>query len=504
MNTQLQAQAKAVSQPSFTPVRHGLLQRTCDCGQHVGGGECAECKKKNAGTLQRASVSTAPTTAVPPVVHDVLNSPGRPLDTGTRAFMEPRFDHDFSTVRVHTDGKAAESARAVNALAYTVGKDVVFGAGQYVPGTMAGKQLLAHELTHTIQQSMGQASAINRASALQISEAHDPYEHEAEARVRQIMAGETANLAYQRVQVGAVTPLQRQILQRQEDNPKAQEKEKPQKSTIPTIPVPVFDEFDPMIIVPDAVPGIGGSTMKLSDLRKAIDVLEGKQSITTKGPGFCEKFGMEEAQFGEVKGLCCPRNIRDKEKCCSYKHLDLLQGRCCTPQEIQFQGRCIKPQPVPSTPVSPFPLKPQPGSPPPQKSQPGSLPPSQSQPGSLPTPQSTGPVAAHQSLIIDHFIVDKDTIPNGFGAQLDHVAQLLKASPEMEVYIEGHTDSTFTADYNTALSKRRAASVKRALIDRGVKEAHLHVEGFGEDHLLFPAEKTEEEKARNRRVEIRF
>jgi hypothetical protein len=89
---------------------------------------------------------------VPPIVHDVLRSTGQPLDAATRAFMEPRFDHDFSQVRVHTDARAAESARAVDALAYTVGRGVVFGAGRYAPETQIGKVLLAHELTHIVQQ----------------------------------------------------------------------------------------------------------------------------------------------------------------------------------------------------------------------------------------------------------------------------------------------------------------------------------------------------------------
>ncbi|MGB9632210.1 MAG: DUF4157 domain-containing protein [Chloroflexaceae bacterium] len=89
---------------------------------------------------------------MPPIVHEVLRSPGQPLDAETRAFMEPRFGHDFSRVRVHTDARAAESARAVNALAYTVGRDVVFGAGQYAPGASAGRRLLAHELAHVVQQ----------------------------------------------------------------------------------------------------------------------------------------------------------------------------------------------------------------------------------------------------------------------------------------------------------------------------------------------------------------
>jgi hypothetical protein len=85
-------------------------------------------------------------------VREALRSPGQPLDSQARALMEPRFRHDFSTVRVHTDGKAAESARSMNAVAYTVGNDVVFGTGRYTPQTTDGQQLLAHELTHVVQQ----------------------------------------------------------------------------------------------------------------------------------------------------------------------------------------------------------------------------------------------------------------------------------------------------------------------------------------------------------------
>jgi len=81
------------------------------------------------------------------------NGGGQPLDPATREFFSARFGHDFANVRVHADAEAAESARAVNALAYTVGRDVVFGAGQYAPGTQTGQQLLAHELTHVVQQS---------------------------------------------------------------------------------------------------------------------------------------------------------------------------------------------------------------------------------------------------------------------------------------------------------------------------------------------------------------
>jgi Domain of unknown function (DUF4157) len=104
------------------------------------------------GMIQRSATNSSPVNAVPPIVHEVLNSPGRPLEMGTREFMESRFGEDFSGVRVHMDSRAAESARAVNALAYTVGYDVVFGAGQYQPQRLMGKHLIAHELAHVIQQ----------------------------------------------------------------------------------------------------------------------------------------------------------------------------------------------------------------------------------------------------------------------------------------------------------------------------------------------------------------
>ena len=90
-------------------------------------------------------------------VHEVLRSPGEPLDQATRAFMEARFGHDFSGVRVHSGAAAARSAMALSAKAYTVGHDVVFGTGGFAPGTATGQRLIAHELTHVVQQSGGSA-----------------------------------------------------------------------------------------------------------------------------------------------------------------------------------------------------------------------------------------------------------------------------------------------------------------------------------------------------------
>ena len=180
-------EGKAGTQITAT-VQTGLLQRKCACGGTPGvDGECEECREKRL-SLQRSSAQpTSPSPTVPPIVHEVLGSPGQPLDAGTRTFMEPRFGHDFSQVRVHTDAKAAESARTVNALAYTVGHDVVFGQGQYAPRTGAGKRLLAHELTHVMQQN--NVHSIH--AKLIIGSANDQYEREADRMSEQVTTNRT-------------------------------------------------------------------------------------------------------------------------------------------------------------------------------------------------------------------------------------------------------------------------------------------------------------------------
>ena len=140
-----------VAAPTAIASTSPVLQRKCASGgSGVGGGRCSECAKKD--ELQRTAAGPVSTPAAPPIVHDVLRQPGTPLDASTRAFFEPRFGHDFGSVRVHADDVAAESALSVNSLAYTVGGDIVFAAGLYAPDNSQGRRLLAHELAHTFQQ----------------------------------------------------------------------------------------------------------------------------------------------------------------------------------------------------------------------------------------------------------------------------------------------------------------------------------------------------------------
>ena len=134
--------------------------------------KCRECEAEDrisSGTMRRVAATPSPSVRrrateadasgdAPPIVNDVISGAGRSLDPGTRSFMESRFRHDFSDVRIHTGSRAAESARAVNAVAYTVGPHVVFEEGAYRPETDAGRRLIAHELTHVIQQGIGDSS----------------------------------------------------------------------------------------------------------------------------------------------------------------------------------------------------------------------------------------------------------------------------------------------------------------------------------------------------------
>jgi hypothetical protein len=129
-------------------------------------------------TKGRASVSEG--RQAPPIVYDVLRSSGQELDSTSRSLLEPRFGHDFSRVRVHADARAAESAEAVGANAYTVGRHVVFGAGQYAPGSRTGQRLLAHELAHVTQQ----AAATETPGQIKVAGTNDASEHEAGSAAR--------------------------------------------------------------------------------------------------------------------------------------------------------------------------------------------------------------------------------------------------------------------------------------------------------------------------------
>ena len=208
MSTGLHAARAHSLNSRVTPIHGAMLQRKCACGGSSGlTGSCSACEKKKLvggqplqtqlainepgdryeqeadriaeqvlATPASAAVSAArpriqrfsgddigQMAAVPASVDQVVASPGRPLDPALQQDMEQRFGHDFDRVRVHSDMTAAQSARDLNAKAYTVGSHIMFGAGQFAPGLPDGRRLIAHELSHVLQQSGPTTGLLQRA-----------------------------------------------------------------------------------------------------------------------------------------------------------------------------------------------------------------------------------------------------------------------------------------------------------------------------------------------------
>ena len=164
-----------------------------------------------------------------PVLNVVGSGGGAPLDANTRTDMESRLGHDFGDVRVHTDSRAHDSAKAVNAHAYTAGNNIVFQRDQYSPDTDAGKRTLAHELTHVVQQRSGPVDGTPAGGGISLSDPSDRFEREAVANADQVMsqpAPAPAGAAVQRCGAGCGdgAAVQGEFVQRQ-DAPAEEEQE---------------------------------------------------------------------------------------------------------------------------------------------------------------------------------------------------------------------------------------------------------------------------------------
>lgn len=161
------------------------LQRKCACGTHTTGNECTACAEQKR-RMQRKAYGRSD--EAPEIVHEALSQPGTGIDIETRSFMESRFGRDFSGVRIHAGTQAARSAQAVQAHAYTVGRDIVFADGRYAPASPEGRHLLAHELAHVVQQNGAEAPS---GAPVAIAE-HDAGEDQADRAADRAMEGRAA------------------------------------------------------------------------------------------------------------------------------------------------------------------------------------------------------------------------------------------------------------------------------------------------------------------------
>jgi hypothetical protein len=156
-------------------------------------------------------------------VHDVISSSGKPLDPEVREDMEGRLGHDFTDVRVHDDGAAHESARAVNAHAYTVGSNIVFQRDTYDPTSTEGKTMLAHELTHVVQQRNGPVEGTPASGGINVSDPSDRFEREASANAERAMAAPAPEAHAPAAPMTAGAAVQREAAaEEEEEEPTAQ------------------------------------------------------------------------------------------------------------------------------------------------------------------------------------------------------------------------------------------------------------------------------------------
>jgi hypothetical protein len=185
------AAAPTVAPPAPTPAPLAvpsrphlrLVQRSCECGASAGpSGRCQSCNETILRPKRETAAAAAGGHLAPPLVHQALATTGEALDPIARDQLEGMLGHDLSRVRIHTGPLADASARAIGARAYTVGQDIVFRDGLFQPHSREGRRLLAHELTHTVQQAHARPAA-----ELRVGPAHDAHEHAA-ARAAELPA----------------------------------------------------------------------------------------------------------------------------------------------------------------------------------------------------------------------------------------------------------------------------------------------------------------------------
>jgi len=384
-----------------------------------------------------------------------LRAPGQPLDPATRAVMEPRLGHDFSKVRVYADEKAAESAQAVNAIAYTVGQKVVLGGNRYAPETREGRRLIAHELTHVVQQK---GLAREEGGAIHVGPVDSPQEREAEA-----IGGHAGS---EKTRAQTVPGLTTSSLLLQRETPWQRFRRN------------VLDEYkiDLTIQAPVDIPGIGEPRI---GARRNTDgswtVIVGNEEHivgTDEISDILREFG-RQGQTGSGSASRGPQipSLPSITDCRPGEFFDFITLRC------------RREQPAPAQPEREFQL---------------TMP-------DFSVPRRGLTVLGMENVTIDHFALDSATLPGGSRTQLDRLVTLLNANPDAEVHIDGHTDSSGTETHNRGLSIQRAEAVKRELIRRRVvNPQRFQTQGKGEGSLINPEERSAEERAQNRRVEVWF
>jgi hypothetical protein len=386
-------------------------------------------------TLQTKPAPNASPLVKPSVASNInrMQGGGKYLPKPVRAYFEPRMGADFSQVRVHTDSHAADTAKSINARAFTVGRNIAFGAGEYSPDTASGKKLLAHELAHVVQQKQDSASIAKRSL----------------------------------------------LVQRQPDEPPGP----------PDLPDPLVCSFDPVKIARlfsgDKMVALEIINCCNTDPKLAIctaDILEAARTLLKLGELRClEPF---EPGTGKFTGLCCEKQKRDTKHCCSNERINFVSGRCCPPGTFFDGVKCKSPN-RPPVPTQPCPLS--------QQTILGEccFPPlvPQGLRCGLPTPKPPipplPPPAPFPSAMEIFFQKDK---PAQSASGSDNIGQnltrdgannfadlvtRLHANSELKVQLVGRASPEGKADYNLDLGRRRAEIIAQELERKGIDPTRI-------------------------------
>lgn len=520
IGTRLQAAGKAASAScGYTPIHGRVLQRKCACGgSHGIGTECGDCSSEQV-QMQRSAGHQGEPSTVPSIVGEVLQSPGQSLDAQVRTFIEPRFGHDFGGVRVHTDGRAAESATAVHARAYTVGRDVVFGAGQYAPRTPEGLRLIAHELTHVAQQRDAHGGGLT------VGRADSVAEREADDHAARISTGQSSPAL--EASSGA---LQRQPAGGSGSAPPSAPIERERSVTLePHLDLNLIDLSlrvlrgehrltitpglsNPLNILGTPIPGIQPAQLSLllgyeNRCNRAFQsALVGMRQ--TQPPGrLAPDFGRNPMQI-EASGSFRSGSWRiDPGATVSFTG-STLDSVFLTLTFASGVSTTIPPDCI--APPSPPPVR---DSPPPAGGTPDTTTPETGTGRTgqdIPPPSTREPALPSYTL---YFFYDTTMLRPESNPTVQQVVTLLQTVPSLHVMLTGHASLEGTVEYNRDLSERRAEFMHTWIGIQGIAGSRIHTMHFGESAPAVPEPEVPErtlalsvERIRmmNRRVEVTF
>lgn len=461
------SESENIHEPFFRP-GISTLQRKCK--------HCEEEKKQ----VQRTGTNEGEPSALSEENYINSLSGGRSLQAGERSFFESKIGYDFSDVHLHTDATANQSAKNLNALAYTSGNNIVFGEGQYQPGTDSGKRLIAHELTHVVQQGGNISRQIQRQP-----------EDDKKGPSSDIAKEINKNSVFQKLPKFA----RDKILDEIDHAPE-------------TITKAILDKIIDVSPIDDQY--------KEGLKKVGEEIIKRIAGIKPAAGSKCDAVaGFHEGGSKDFKGQCCTGSYDSAQTCCpkdKFAPQETNANFCCKPDEYVNQaGKCFKPDPVDITKICVAPGK---------KDDLGKccFPPMEVIDGMCVNPPKPEPKEPPFSMkftmgVIDDYNIDESIINSRQKTHFDEVKkqihQFMEACPASMITVTGFADKPGTEEHNSDLGQRRADHVKFLLqldllkINFGGIAPLIFARSEGENNPVDIAA-GEKFSAANRRVEIEF